>query len=522
MLRTKHLGCSSIVLSFAFWASAAAAAGPVPLANASFEQDGTGVASPAGWQSSGSVDADFTEGGGNTGWFRLSHWSANAYSVDTQQTVSGLRDGTYTLRARVRRSTGQNNSYIDLRCDGRSERVYVPVAWPSQWLQVVVSAPVRRGKCTIVLHTDGPGGEWTNFDDIELVPGGAQLSVMGADVSSLIKSEDFGGEYYDDNSCGAHRRSRSALEILEDHGLNTIRTRVWVNPADGYHDRAEVAEIARRCDARNLGMLIDLHYSDTWADPGHQSKPAAWAGYSTAQLTQAIYDHTYAVCNSAKVRGRGPAMIQLGNELNSGMLWPDGHTWDPPNWDNLAGFLKAGYAAVKACSPKTKVVLHLANGGDNGAFRWWFDNITSRGVQFDVIAASYYGYWHGSLGDLQWNLNDVSARYNKDVIVAETAYPFTLDDNDGWGNIIGLPSQLVAGYPATPEGQARNFRDVQSILRAVPNGRGLGAFYWDATWTAVEGNGWDPTDPDSGNAWENQALFDFDGRALPAMSQYEP
>ena len=115
MLRTKHLGFSSIVLSFAFSASAAAAAGPVPLANASFEQDGTGVASPAGWQSSGSVDADFTEGGGNTGWFRLSHWSANAYSVDTQQTVSGLRDGTYTLRARVRRSTGQNNSYVDLR-----------------------------------------------------------------------------------------------------------------------------------------------------------------------------------------------------------------------------------------------------------------------------------------------------------------------------------------------------------------------------------------------------------------------
>jgi arabinogalactan endo-1,4-beta-galactosidase len=522
MLRTKHWGFSSVVLSFASWASGAAAAGVPPVINASFEQDGTGVASPVGWQSSGSVAADFSEAGGNTGGFRLSHFSANAYSVDTQQTLSGLRDDWYTVRARVRRSTGANNSYVELRCDGRAERVYVPVAWPSQWLRVVVSAPVRRGVCTIVLHTDGPGGEWTNFDDIEFVPGDARLSVLGADVSSLVKSEDLGGEYFDAGSAGRHHRPRSALEILQNHGLDSIRMRVWVNPADGYHDRAEVAEMARRCDAKNLGLLVDLHYSDTWADPGHQSKPAAWAGYSTTELTQAVYNHTYAVCSSAKVHGRGPAMIQLGNELNSGMLWPDGHTWDPPNWDNLAGFLQAGYAAVKACSPKTKVVLHLANGGDNGAFRWWFDNITSRGVKFDVIAASYYGYWHGSLGDLQWNLDDVSARYGKDVMVAETAYPFTLGDNDGWGNLIGLPAQLVAGYSATPQGQAANFRDVLSILRAVPNGRGLGAFYWDATWTAVEGNGWDPTDPSSGNAWENQALFDFDGRALPAMDQYRP
>jgi len=494
---------------------------PAGLLNGSFEQDGTGVASPLGWESKGSVNADFTEWGGSSGNWRLSHWSGDAYSVDTRQRVSNLRPGTYSLRARVRRSTGQNNSYVELQCDGGSERVYVPVAWPNQWLQVVVSARANRGTCTVVLHTDAAGGEWSNFDEIELVPGAAQLSVLGADVSSLIKSEDYGGEYFDGadaNVC--HRRDRSALEILQDHGMDSIRVRVWVNPADGYHDRAEVAEMARRSDARGLAMLIDLHYSDTWADPGHQSKPAAWASYTTAQLTSAVYAHTYAVCNSAKVRGHGPAMIQLGNELNSGMLWPNGHTWDPPNWDNLAGFLKAGYAAVKACSPSTKVVLHLANGGDNGAFRWWFDNITSRGVQFDVIAASYYGYWHGSLGDLQQNLNDVSARYGKDVLVAETAYPFTLADADGWPNIIGLPEQLVAGYPATPAGQAANFRDVLSIVRAVPNGRGLGAFYWDATWIAVDGNGWDPTDPSSGDAWENQALFDFTGSALPAMDEY--
>ncbi len=485
------------------------------IVNGSFEDDGTGVASPVGWVSSGSVNTDFTEFGGHSGDWRLSHWSAEAYSVDTAQTLSGLTDGWYTLRAWVRRSTGNNNSYVELACGHDTKRAYLPVSWPSQWLNVVVSARVDHCSCTVTLHTDGDAGEWSNFDDVELVPGAAKLSVLGADVSSLKKSADFGGVYRDERG-----RRRPALDVLEDHGADHVRLRVWVNPADGYHDQAEAREMARRAHLQDLKVLVDLHYSDSWADPAHQTKPAAWASYTTAQLTQAVYDHTYDVCRSVTVLGRGPAMIQIGNELNAGMLWPDGHTFDPPNWDNLAGFLKAGYDAVKACSPSTKVVLHLANGGDNGLYRWWFDNITQRGVSFDVIAASYYGYWHGSLGDLQWNLNDISARYGKDVIVAETAYPFVLGDDDGWTNLIGLPEQLVPGYPATPAGQARNFRDVLSIVRAVPNGRGLGAFYWDATWTGVAGNGWDPTDPTSGNAWENQALFDFDDRALPAMNEF--
>jgi arabinogalactan endo-1,4-beta-galactosidase len=499
------------------------------LVNGSFEQDGAGVPIPVGWQNMGSTSAVFTEFGGYSGSWRLSHWSADAFSVDTQQTIHGLGHGFYTLRARVRRSSGTNEAYAELRCGSHPERVFLPVAKPNQWLQIVVSARTRRGSCTISLHTEALGGEWSNFDDVELVPGEARLSVFGADVSSLTKSQDLGGAYFDKDGKDEHGRDGregfrdlSALRILEEHRARHIRLRVWVNPADGYHDEAEVRQMARRAHAQGLRTFLDLHYSDTWADPEHQTKPAAWANYTTAQLTQAVYDHTYAICSAAKIHGRGPAMIQLGNEINSGMLWPDGHTWNPANWDNLAGLLKAGSAAVKACSPSTKVVLHLANGGDNGAFRWWFDNITARGVEFDVIAASYYGYWHGSLSDLQWNLNDISARYGKDVMIAETAYPFTLDNADGWANIIGQANQLVAGYPATPAGQAANFRDVMSIVRAVPDGRGLGAYYWDATWTAVNGNGWDPTDPNSGNAWENHALFGFDGGALPAMSEFRP
>ena len=525
MSQGKLLG-SIVVFSVLFGQQAAGAeaatATPV-LPNPSFEGDATGVAAPQGWTSSGSTDADYTEWGGHSGNFRLSHYSGNAYSVDTQQTIGGLRNGWYTARAWVKRSSGENNSYVELRCGRRTERVYLPVAWPDQWLQVVVSNYSDRRSCTISLHTDGPGGEWSNFDDVELVSGKAELSVLGADVSSLTKSEDLGGIYFDDMSRPNHcSGDESALEILQGHGASHARVRVWVDSADGYHDLAEAREMARRARFAGMKVLGDLHYSDRWADPAHQSKPAAWASYTVEQLRQAVYDHTYEVCRAMTVLGKGPDMMQIGNELNAGMLWPDGHTWDPPNWDNLAAFLTAGHDAVKACSPRTKVVLHLANGGDNGLYRWWFDNITSRGVPFDVIGASFYNYWHGSLADLQNNLNDVSARYGKDVAVLETAYPFTLGYNDDQSNVIGLESQLVSGYPATPEGQARNFRDVLSIVRAVPNGRGLGAFYWDATWTAVPGNGWDPEDPTSGNSWENQALFDFDSVALPAMDEFRP
>jgi arabinogalactan endo-1,4-beta-galactosidase len=350
MSKAKLYG-SSIVALFALLGQSRADAAAIvvpPLLNPGFEQDTSGMAAPSGWTSRGSVDADFSEWGGHGGNWRLSHWSAQDYSVDTEQAVMGLRSGWYTLRAWVKRSPGQNNAYVELRCGRRRERVYVPVSWPDQWLQVVVSTYVDRGSCTIDLHTDGAGGEWSSFDDVELVAGAAQLSVLGADVSSLSKSEDLGGQYFDDSACW---RDESALEILQDHGASHVRVRVWVDPADGYHDRDEARRMAWRARAAGLQLLADLHYSDTWADPGQQAKPAAWASYSLEELQHAVYQHTYDVCRSMTVYGRGPDLMQIGNELDSGMLWPDGHTWDPPNWDNLAGFLKAGYAAVKACQP---------------------------------------------------------------------------------------------------------------------------------------------------------------------------
>ncbi|MEU5875135.1 arabinogalactan endo-1,4-beta-galactosidase [Glycomyces sp. NPDC047369] len=330
----------------------------------------------------------------------------------------------------------------------------------------------------------------------------------GADISSLAKSEALGGVYMWSDGW-----KEDAIWILQKSGVNWIRLKVWVNPADGYNNKARVVAVAKRARAAGLNVLVDFHYSDSWADPGQQTKPAAWANYSVAQLKTAVYNHTADVLGAMVAAGAAPQMVQVGNELNGGMLWPTGR-YD--QLDNLAQFLISGVNAVRATVPAAKVMLHLAEGGNNSLFRWFFDAMKSRGVSWDAIGASYYPYWHGSLSGLQSNLNDVAARYAKPVYVVETAYPFTAGDSDGFANIVSS-STPVAGYPASTTGQSNMLKAIANVVKAVPNGRGAGVFWWEATWTAVKGNGWDPTNPSSGNGWENQALFDYAWKVTPAL-----
>jgi len=338
------------------------------------------------------------------------------------------------------------------------------------------------------------------------------VTIRGADISTLKKSVDKGGVYFD--SSGVRR---NALDILQSNGVNFARLKIWVNPADGYNNRARVLDMARQIKSRGMKLLIDFHYSDTWADPGHQAKPAAWASLSFAQLQTAVHDYTADVLGSLRAQGTAADMAQIGNEINGGMLWPDGSS---SNWPNLAALLKAGIGGARSASSGTKIMLHIANGGDNAGTRWWFDNAVANGVPFDVIGLSHYVYWHGTLAALQANLNDVAARYGKPVVVAETAYGFTLAAKDAEPNIFNSNLQQAGGYPATAQGQASLLHDIFNVVRSVPNGRGLGVFYWEPTWTAVPGNGWDPTNPSSGDGWENQALFDYSSRALPALSVF--
>jgi arabinogalactan endo-1,4-beta-galactosidase len=390
----------------------------------------------------------------------------------------------------------------------------VPVVSDGNWLHIVTSVRVTRHQCTINLATHGNAGDWTNYDDVTFAAGYAALPVRGGDVSSLYRGEQDGGVYYT-----ASGEQKNALDILSEAGMNFVRLRVWVNPQDGFNDEAQLLALAEQAHRYRLPILLDLHYSDTWADPGHQSTPAAWAADTYPQLQADVYAYSKKVVSDLARQGTAPEMVQVGNEINCGMLWPTGYC---NNFAQLAGLLKSGIAGVKAAAPHAKIALHLAASNSLSTLEWWYSSAISDGVPFDIIALSYYDYWHGRLDVIQNDLDSLAAVYGKPLMLAETAYPWTLATADPSTPESENASNatLDPGYPATPAGQAANFRDVLSVVQAVPNGLGLGAFYWEPTWTSVPGNGWDPTNPSSGDGWENQAMFDFSDTALPVIADY--
>lgn len=479
-----------------------------------------------GWVTTGAPGAATVETGGQASDHRLAQWLAADGTVTTSQRVTGLTPGWWTFSAAVKSGGPVGSSHLvttDCAVDGTTT---VPSTEAGdRWLQLGVSAYVSDDTCTLTLTTTGAGA-WASLDDLTVSSGQVTRDIRGADLSGVPRNEDLGAAYFAFDGSPV-----DPVDAFAAAGANLARLKVWVDPADGYNDTADVVAMAVRADRAGMRVLVDFHYSDRWTDPGAQGVPADWVGMSAEQMTVALTDYTEEVMVALVDAGVTPYAAQIGNEINPGMLWPLGQTWDVnpadtvtgAQWDTLAGFLTAGSNAVSRISPETKVLLHLTNINNGiGGLTWWFDEVTSRSVPFDLIGLSYYGYWHGTLADLQNAVTVLSERYDRDVLVVETAYPFTLDDdpNPTWENVIKDASQLVTGYPATPEGQAANFRAVQDVVASAPGGRGLGVVYWEPAWTNVPGAGWDPADPASGNAWENQAVFDFDGRALPALAEF--
>ncbi len=342
------------------------------------------------------------------------------------------------------------------------------------------------------------------------------LEIRGVDTSSLPQVEDKGGVFYDANG-----QAQDIFEILADHGINYVRLKLWHTPANGYNNLDRVKGMATRIEQAGMGFLLDFHYSDTWADPKKQYKPLAWWDFSYDELEAAVYSYTKDAITALREQGTEPDIVQIGNEIPGGMLWDHGKLdGSDDQFARLTRLLKAGIAGVKDAGCDAKIMLHLDRGGNNDLFRWWFDNIIAEGVEFDVIGLSFYGYWHGDLSDLAANLADLAQRYKKELIVVETAYAYTLANQDGYGNIIGRADQLIVGYPATVDGQSAWLRDLMQVVKDAPGGLAKGVFYWEPAWLGLKGCGWNPADPQSGNAWENQALFDFDGHVLPSLAVF--
>jgi beta-galactosidase len=274
--------------------------------------------------------------------------------------------------------------------------------------------------------------------------------MLGADISFLPQLEDRGMKFSDNGI------EKDAVLILKDHGFNYVRLRIFNDPSrdsgyspkKGFCDLAHTKQMAKRVKNAGMKLLLDFHYSDYWADPGKQYKPAAWKGLSFDELKKALYDYTKMVIQELKAQGTSPDMVQIGNEINHGIVWPEGNV---SNLDSLAQLINAGIAAVKAVDPSIIIMLHVALGGQNNESVFFIDNMIARGVPFDVIGESYYPKWHGTLDDLRDNLNDLVRRYNKDVIVVE--------------------------YSALKN-------EVNSIAFEVAGGRGKGTCIWEplSTW----------------------------------------
>ena len=300
----------------------------------------------------------------------------------------------------------------------------------------------------------------------------------GADISWITEMEASGKKFY--NGVGTETECFALMKSL---GMNSIRLRVWVNPSSSWNNSADV--VAKAVRAKNIGLrvMIDFHYSDTWADPGQQTKPAAWASMSFTEIKSALAKHTVDVLNQIKTAGITPEWVQVGNETNNGMLWPDGKA--STNMSNYAQLINSGYDAIKSVFANAKVIVHLSNGWDNSLFQWNIGGLINNGAKFDVIGMSLYpsnltGGWSTANQQCLSNMNDMVTRYNKEVMLVE----------------VGMPWDSAS--------ECKLFiSDLITKVKSVSNNKGLGVLYWE---------------PQSYGGWKNYTLGAFDNSGKPTIA----
>lgn len=298
----------------------------------------------------------------------------------------------------------------------------------------------------------------------------------GADVSWVTQMEAEGQKFYSNNGT-----QMDCLELLKSLGVNAIRLRVWVNPTDGWCNATDVVSKALR--AKNLGLkiMIDFHYSGWWADPGKQNKPAAWASQDFNTLKTSLFNHTVEVMNALKASGIMPEWVQVGNETDDGMLWPDGKA--STNMSNFAQLVNAGYAAVKSVSDSSKVIVHVSNGFNKDLFRWLFDGLKNNNAKWDVIGMSLYPSptnWSTLNAQCLSNMNEMVSRYGKEIMICEVGM--------SWDQASVCNAFLI---------------DMINKVRSLPNNKGLGVFYWE---------------PECNVNWNGYPLGAFDNSGKPTIA----
>ncbi|HLH80984.1 MAG TPA: glycosyl hydrolase 53 family protein [Chthonomonas sp.] len=320
--------------------------------------------------------------------------------------------------------------------------------------------------------------------------------MIGADLSFLKFAEDQGDVFLENG------KPMDVLQLLKNHGYNWIRLRLFVHPTDLPNGLEYTIALAKRAKALGYHFLLDLHYSDTWADPQHQITPQAWQKLSHPQLVQTVFSYTKSTLEAFRSADMLPDMVQIGNEISAGFLWPDGKL--PANWDHFADLLKAGIAGVHAACPGTpcpKIMIHIDQGGNVANTSTFFNKLASYHIAFDVIGQSYYPWWQGHLEALRENMNFMATTYHKPIVIVETAYHWqTAEYPNGNGP-----------FPETPDGQKQFLQTLYQIVQNTPNHLGAGIFWWE------------PAVPFQGpySRLVSRSFFNDDHEALPVITAFE-
>lgn len=363
--------------------------------------------------------------------------------------------------------------------------------------------------------------------------------ILGIDVSTYLEELEHGAVYLDGSI------PMDPLDAFMENGVDWMRIRVWNDPQSpageaylaGNNDIGEYIRLAKLAKSKGYHLLMDFHYSDFWADPGKQMIPKAWASYGIDEMVDAVYAFTKDCLEKARDAGVAPEMIQVGNEITNGMLWPVGRLEQPDgtrgNYENFCRLVDAGCRACREVNPEARIVLHLERSNDQEVYQEFFTKMEEAGIDFDIIGASYYPYWHGTPDELFANLARCR-RFGKEIMIVELGYGFTTKayslDGAETRLVIDADRAFVPGvterYPMTPEGQEGYIRHI--LARAREEGIG-GVFYWEPLWLPGEGICWaseagqayiHEEGKSTANEWANQCLFDYEGKKLPAFDAF--
>ncbi|HOL47593.1 MAG TPA: glycosyl hydrolase 53 family protein [bacterium] len=326
--------------------------------------------------------------------------------------------------------------------------------------------------------------------------------IKGIDASYVDELLEKGAVFKENNE------EKNIFDIYKNNGINYIRLRLWHSPKNNYCNLEHTIKIAKIIKSKNLKLLLAIHYSDDWADPSKQTIPALWQNKSFNDIEFEVFNYTQEIINSFKENNILPDIIQIGNEIENGFLWDYGRI---NNFTNFMNLLKQAIFAIhnnltQEQLKKVKILIHISCSTNYNKTIWFYENLINENVPFDLIGLSYYPWWHGTLEQLENSLKIISKKINKEIIIVETAYPWTLDWFDNKHNIIGETTQLLNNYPASPAGQLKFIEQLFKIIKNISNVKGL--FYFSAD--AISCNSFS-------SDWENLTLFDFYGNALPTL-----